>query len=129
MSTALAYLAWSALLCALLWVPYVLARFQVWGIADTVGYPENPKALPQWAQRAQRAHMNMVENLVPFAALVLIAHLTGKGGGLAATGAAIFFYARLAHAGVLIAGLPWARTGAFIAGWVGTLLVFLAVVR
>lgn len=38
-------------------------------------------------------------------------------------GAAIFFWARLVHALVFIAGLPWVRTLAFIVGLVGELLI------
>ena len=30
-----------------------------------------------WIGRAKRAHLNMIENLLPFAALVLVAHVTG----------------------------------------------------
>lgn len=125
MTADLVYLALSAALCALLWVPYVLARFSVWGIADTVGYPENPPALPGWAQRAARAHANMVENLAPLATLVLIAHAAGAAGETTAIGAGLFFWARLVHAVVFIAKVPWLRTLAFLGGWAGIVIVFL----
>ena len=67
-----------AALCVALFLPYVMARTLVWGLADTVGYPKNPPSLPDWAERARRAHMNMVENLAPFAALVLVAQASGR---------------------------------------------------
>ena len=124
MTTDLKMLAWSAILCVLLFAPYVMARFMVWGIADTVGYPKNPPALPDWAERARRAHMNMVENLVPFAALVLAAHFAGKTGPAVDTGAIIFFWSRVVHAGVFIAGIPWLRTLAFLGGVAGMLIIF-----
>ena len=75
-STELTYLAWSAFLCIVLWLPYVLERAQSQGLGTVLTYPENPPAPAAWAQRAQRAHLNMVENLPAFAALVIIAHLT-----------------------------------------------------
>ena len=128
MTPDLYYLAWSALLCLLLWLPYVMARFGVWGIADTVGYPENPPRLPDWAGRAERAHRNMVENLVPFSALVLTAHMAGLDDELTAIGAAIFFWSRVVHAVVYMMGLPWARTLSFAASWVGSLMIFYAIV-
>ena len=128
MTTELAFLAWSAALTSVLWIPYILSRFMVWGIADTVGYPDNPPALPKWAQRAQKAHVNMVENFAAFAALILIAHVTQQTSALTVTGAALFFYARLVHAIVHILGIPWIRTLAFLAGWVGIILVFIAVI-
>ena len=74
--TDLSYLAWSAFLCSVLWLPYVLERIQSQGLGNVLTYPENPPAPAAWAQRAQRAHLNLVENLPAFAALVIIAHLT-----------------------------------------------------
>ena len=72
MRTELFYLALVATFTALMWIPYVLNRFAVWGINDTVGYPDNPKPLAPWAERLKRAHANAVENLVVFATLVLV---------------------------------------------------------
>jgi hypothetical protein len=73
MNVDLFYLTLSAGLCAILWIPYVLSRIQTWGLVDAVGYPANPPEAPAWAKRAARVHSNMVENLAPFAALVLVA--------------------------------------------------------
>jgi uncharacterized MAPEG superfamily protein len=123
MTTDLSMLVWSSVLCIILFIPYILARVQYWGILDTVGYPENPPVLPRWAERAKRAHVNMAENLAPFAALVLVAHVTQSANATTAWGAVIFFWARLVHAIVFIAGIPWARTFAFVVGIVGELLI------
>ena len=123
-STELTYLAWSAFLCIVLWLPYVLERVQSQGLGTVLPYPENPPAPAAWAQRAQRAHLNMVENLPAFAALVIIAHLTDAN---AAGGAALFFWARVVHAVVHIMGLPYIRTLAFAASWVGMLIIFFSV--
>src|SRR5262245_8653758 len=49
MKTELLYLVWVTVLTGLIWVPYILARPAVWGLADTVGYPENPKPQSPWA--------------------------------------------------------------------------------
>jgi uncharacterized MAPEG superfamily protein len=127
MTTDLWMLVWSAVLCVLLFLPYVLARVQVWGLVDTVGYPKSPPALPDWAQRAHRTHINMAENIGPFAALVLVAHVTGLANETTALGATIFFWARLAHAVVFIAGLPWVRTLAFVVGVVGEALILVRI--
>ncbi len=122
-------LAYSSLLCLLLWVPYILSAIQTRGLASVVGYPTGKYGdLPDWAQRTQRAHMNMVESLAPFAALILLAHLTGQASAATAFGAALFFWARLAHAIVHVAGIPWARTLAFAAAWAGNLIIFWEVV-
>jgi uncharacterized MAPEG superfamily protein len=72
LSYELRMLAYSAFLCLLLWVPYTLAAIQARGLGPVAGYPTGKyEDLPAWAQRSQRAHMNLVENLAPFAALIL----------------------------------------------------------
>ena len=122
-------LAYSAFLCLVLWIPYILSEIQVRGIARAVGYPTGfYDDLPDWAQRTQRAHMNMLENLAPFAALVLLAHLSGQASAATAFGAALFFWAKLVHAIVHIAGISWARTLAFAVAWIGNMIIFWEVV-
>ena len=74
MTPELMSLTWVAALSAIMWIPYILNAIAVRGIADAVGYPENPKPLAPWAQRMKAAHYNSVENLVLFATLVLVAH-------------------------------------------------------
>ena len=117
------YLVWVTLFTAVLWIPYVLNRIAVRGIADTVGYPENPKPLAPWAERLKAAHGNAVENLVVFAVLVLAVQLLGIGNAMTATAAMVYFWARVVHAVVYALGIPWLRTLAFAAGF-GAQLAF-----
>jgi uncharacterized MAPEG superfamily protein len=128
MSPELRYLALSALLTGLLWVPYILNEIMVRGLADAVGYPENPKPLAKWAQRLKAAHYNAVENLVVFAALVLVAVVGGIHDPAVATAACVYFWARVVHAVAYTAGVPWVRTLSFVVGfamqmWVAWLIV------
>ncbi len=123
MSADVYYLGWTALLTALLWIPYILNRFAVRGLADTVGYPEQPAPQAPWAERAQHAHANAVENLVVFAALVLAAHAVGASSGVTAAASLVYFWARVAHYVVYALALPWLRTLAFAVGWVCQLAV------
>ena len=123
MKTELFYLALTAVFTGLLWVPYVLDRFVVRGIGDTVGYPDNPKPQSPWAQRLMKAHVNAVENLVVFATLVLVASALGISGSSLATAAILYFWARVAHAVVYTLGLPWLRTLAFTAGFIAQMWV------
>ena len=121
LTTELRYLAYAALLSLLLWIPYILAEIRTRGLSRAVSYPTGfYDDLPAWAQRCHRAHMNLVENLVPFAALVLIAHVAGVASDLTVLGAQIFFWARIVQTGVHVAGIPWLRTLAFAAGWAAT---------
>lgn len=128
LTTELRLLVYTAILCLLLWIPYILGVIRTRGLVRAVGYPSGvTDDLPAWAQRAQRAHMNLVENIAPFAILVLVAHVTGVSGGLALLGARLFFWSRIVQVLAMFAGIPWVRTLAFAAGLIGNLLIFSAV--
>lgn len=130
LTTDLRMLTYSTLLCLMLWIPYILAGIGVRGLVRMTGNPQGDYAdLPQWAQRTHRAHMNLVENLAPFAALVLVAHLSGTANEITALGARLFFWARVVHAGVYMAGIPWVRTLSFAAGWAGNLIILVQILR
>src|SRR5918992_2909122 len=85
------------------------ATLQV-GLPMLAGNRDAVPALGGWVGRAQRAHHNMLESLVLFPALVLIAVVTNKTTSATLLGAQLFFLARLAYALVYIAGIPWLRT-------------------
>lgn len=117
MKTELWYLALATAFTGVLWVPYVLDRVKVWGLTDAVGYPANPKPQTEWAQRLKKAHANSVENLVLFAALVLVANAANISGSAIAESAMVYFWARVVHAIAYTAAWPWVRTLSFTAGW------------
>ncbi|MCG8506013.1 MAG: MAPEG family protein, partial [Sphingomonadales bacterium] len=76
MEQAYFYLVLSGLLTVLLWTPYILARLFVWGLPTFLnnypeGFPAKAPEPPLWAQRAQRAHLNLVETMPAFIAVVL----------------------------------------------------------
>lgn len=75
------------------------------------------------AGRGQRAHANLVENLVPYAAVVLVAHVLGVHNGITAAAAIVFLVARLAHAVCYLLGIVGLRTLAYYAGLVATLVI------
>jgi uncharacterized MAPEG superfamily protein len=117
MKTELCYLAAVTALTGLLWVPYILDRLAVRGLMDAVGYPENPKPQSPWAQRLMKAHTNAVENLVVFATLILLAHVTGVTSPAIATAAVVYFWARVVHAAAYTFAVPWVRTISFAVGF------------
>jgi uncharacterized MAPEG superfamily protein len=117
MKPELLYLALVTALTGLLWVPYILDRLAVRGLLDAVGYPENPKPESPWAQRLMKAHANAVENLVVFAPLVVLAHITGVTGAAVGTAAMVYFWARVVHALAYTFAVPWIRTLAFAVGF------------
>ena len=117
MNTELFYLALVTAFTGLLWVPYILDRVAVRGLIDSVGYPENPKPQSAWARRLIKAHYNAVENLVVFAALVLLAHAVGLSSSAIGTAAIVYFWARVVHAAAYTLAVPWVRTVAFTVGF------------
>lgn len=118
MNPELQYLVWVTVLTAILWVPYILNRLAVRGIPATVGYPDSPKPQAPWAVRLQKAHGNAVENLVVFAALVLVANAAGISNETTVLAAQLYFWARLVHVVAYTLAWPWVRTLAFAAGFV-----------
>jgi uncharacterized MAPEG superfamily protein len=87
------------------------------GLVGAVGYPENPPPQSPWARRLMKAHLNAVENLVIFAALVLAAHALGGSNNAIATAATVYFWARLVHVLAYTFAVPWVRTLAFTVGF------------
>jgi uncharacterized MAPEG superfamily protein len=120
MTTDLQMLVWTALLALLLPAVYAAGRLsRPGGVAWGFGNRDAPLATPPWVDRAVRAHANLVENLPPFIALVVVAHLTGRADDTTALGATIFFWARVAHALIYTAGVVYLRTAAFAVSLVG----------
>ena len=58
-----------------------------------------------------------VENLVVFAALVLVADALGVSGGAIASACIVYFWARVVHALAYTFAVPWVRTLAFAVGF------------
>jgi uncharacterized MAPEG superfamily protein len=130
MTTELMMLTWSAVLCL------VVPNLSVVGLTSTpgglvwgLGNRDQPFEVPAWVGRARRAHANLVENLVVFAALVLVAVAAGKTNSWTALGAQLFFWGRIGHLATYMAGLvPW-RTLAFSVAIVGEWLIVFQLLR
>ena len=67
----------------------------------------------------------MLENLVLFAALVLICVITNKTNATTLLGAQLFFWARLAYAVIYVAGITYLRTLAWLVSIIGLVMIFL----
>jgi uncharacterized MAPEG superfamily protein len=124
MTPELKWLAATALFTGLVWVPYILALLGQMGVGKALmdGQHATPLDAP-WAQRAKRAHANAVENLVVFAALVIVLHLAEAATSLTATAAFVFFLSRIGHWGVYVLGLPLIRTLLFAVGFACQMII------
>jgi uncharacterized MAPEG superfamily protein len=128
MTPELLYLLWSVALTAVLVVLATLGAMQQVGLPKLAGNRENMPEIEGWAGRAERAHRNMLESLVLFAILVLAARALNVSNSLTVLGAQLFFWGRVAHAILYIAGITWVRTAAWAVSVVGLLLIFLQLI-
>ncbi len=124
MTPELMFLLWSvALTFVLVLIAVATATLHV-GLPKLAGNREGIHEMTGSAGRAARAHKNMLESLVLFASLVLVAKAVGVHNGTTVLGATLFFWGRVAHAICYIAGLIWVRTAAWLVAVAGLLLIF-----
>ena len=130
MSTDLKYLAFTAILTASLWIPYIACQVMTNGNLTPQNYLDpTPRPVPLWGMRANRAYVNAVESFAPFAALVIVVHLAGKANATTAFLATSFFWLRLAHAVVYLLGIPYLRTVIYTLGYVAVIGIFWEVIK
>jgi uncharacterized MAPEG superfamily protein len=126
MTTEILYLTLTALFTGTLWLPVVIGYVRSRGVLQPADYKVAPTSpLPAWVNRANRAHLNAVESFAPFAAVVLAAAVLHVSTAVTAAAAAVFFWARVAHAVVHVSGVGVlrARTLIFTVAW-GAFVVF-----
>jgi uncharacterized MAPEG superfamily protein len=123
MSLDLKYLFFSVVLTFVQVLIAAAAANQAVGLPALAGNREGLPEMTGFAWRAKRAHLNMVENMVLFTALVLIATIAGKANAMTAMGALIFFWARLVYALIFLLGIAWLRTVAWAVSVVGMVMI------
>ncbi len=124
MPIELKLLVWAVILTLIQCLIAVTGAFLQVGLPKLAGNRDDMPVITGWAGRAERAHRNMLQSLVLFAALVLVAQVTGKLNATTALGAELFFWARVAYVAIYLIGLPWLRTAAWVASVVGLLMIF-----
>jgi uncharacterized MAPEG superfamily protein len=119
MTLELLYTTLVAAFTALIWIPIIVNRLAEMGPWKALKNPE-PDVRPHadWAYRLSHAHRNAVENLVVFVPLAISVHVMGLSTPTTATAAAVFLYARIAHAIIYTFGIPLFRTIAFFTGFI-----------
>lgn len=126
MTAELTWLLATMILAGSMWIPYVVGvNLHLPEGIDAFQRPYDNAVLPDWVQRAYRAHLNLLEQAMPFAVVVIVAHLAGVSNVVTVWASAAFFALRVVHAAGMIMG--WARDRirptVFTAGWVCILLV------
>jgi uncharacterized MAPEG superfamily protein len=88
---------------------------------------DEPKPLSGVGARVQRAFANYMQTFPFFAAAILLAHIVGRHNWLTIGGAHMYFWARLVYVPLYAAGIPIARTLAFVIAMVGIVFLLIAI--
>jgi len=128
MKPEMTLLLWAVLLALVQMLIAVTGAVMQVGLPLLSGNREGLAPCTGWAGRAARAHHNMLESLVLFTALVLLAVIAGKTNSTTLLGAQLFFWARLVYAVIYLAGIPWLRTVVWFVSVIGLALIFLQLV-
>lgn len=127
MTPELSLLVWAVVLTFVQMLVAVSGATLQVGLPKLAGNRDDMPDLTGWVGRAQRAHRNMLESIVLFAVLVVVAQIAGKTNATTLLGAQLFFWGRVAYAAIYLAGIPWLRTGAWAVSVVGMVLIFLQI--
>ena len=128
LSTELPYLAWSLVLLIGQIVAQALSLTKDGGLAYTVGARDGEVPISVVTDRFTRALRNFLETYGAFIALALALHVTGKAGGIGATGAALWFWARVAYVPAYAFGIPYLRSVIWGASLVGIVLMLIRLI-
>ena len=125
MKPELTLLGWSVVLAIVHMLATVQALVGQRGLMTAFGNRENLPELAGWGGRAQRANVNMAQNLVLFAAVVLAAAVAGRSNSMTLLGAQLFFWGRVAYAVCYLGGIAYLRTASWLVSIIGIVLILI----
>ncbi len=122
----LAVVNWALILAAM------LIKARAWtpsGLMAAMGNREKEEPCDGFPARTDRAAKNMLENMVLFTALALVASVGGVTDPHVELGARIFYWARLVYIPIYMIGIPLARTAVWAISVIGMGMIFAAIVQ
>ena len=126
MTTELTLLAWATLLGLVHGLATGQFTTAQHGMRYGLSPRDEPRPLTGIGGRVDRAFANYRQTFPFFAAAVLIAHVAGRHSLLTITGVQFYFWSRLAYVPLYAAGIPVARTVAYLVSLLGVVLILLA---
>lgn len=123
MSTELLMLAAAGGFTLLLTLIQGTRNIIVLGLATAAGNQHHIAPWSGWNDRLNRAIRNQIEAMAVFAPLLVSIEFANLNNETTALGAQLFVLARISHAIVYTAGIPWVRTTAWAIGVAGIVLV------
>ena len=126
-STEIAVLGWSVVL---LLAQVLLQAVSTYDLGPYLLGPrdDNRQSGNVMAGRLKRALENLLETYPAFVALALALAVTGKTGGIAATGAWVWLTARVVYVPLYAFGVPAVRTLAWVVSVIGLLMMLVRLV-
>ena len=125
LSTELTVLAWSVVLLIVHIVVQTLSLVKDGGLGYAMSNRDGEVAMSLVTDRLTRGLRNFVETYSAFVGLALALALTDKTGDLGATGALIWFWARVFYVPIFAAGIPVARTGIWTVSVIGLVMMLI----
>lgn len=119
------YLILSVALFAVMILVQAIASDREHGLSHNAGARDNAVDKSVFVQRAKRANQNMIEGMMMFVPLILVAVHTGQTAMPTAVGSALYFFGRLAYAPLYWFGVPWLRSAAWFVSIAGLVLIFI----
>lgn len=126
MSVELTMLVYSTALLLVLVLIQATVGVRAQGLQPMAGPRDDLPEPKPFQARTKRVVDNHREGLTLFAPLVLVAALAHVSNHWTALGAQLFFYSRVAHAGLYLAGVPMIRPLVWAVGMAGTVVVLAA---
>jgi uncharacterized MAPEG superfamily protein len=124
MTTELTMLAYSVALFFMIILVQVVVGVRAQGVMPLADSRDNLPSPTVLQARVGRCVENHREGLTLFAPLVLIAVASHVSNEVTVLGAQLFFFSRVAHAGIYLTGLPKIRPLAWGVGIIGTVMIF-----
>lgn len=122
-STEIRVLGWSVILLLVHIVLQSLSLIKDGGVGYAMSNRDGEVGISLVTDRLTRGLRNFVETYGAFIALVVALAATGKVGGLGATGALVWFWARVVYIPVFAFGVPVARTSVWTVSIIGLVLM------
>ncbi|WP_137930403.1 MAPEG family protein [Mesorhizobium comanense] len=122
-SSEIRVLGWSVILLLVHIVAQTLSLIKDGGLGYAMSNRDGEVGISLMTDRLTRGLRNFAETYGAFIALVVALAATGKVGGLAATGAMVWFWARVVYIPVFALGIPVARTGVWTVSIIGLVLM------
>ena len=123
--TELTVLAWSVVLLLVHIVAQTLSLIKDGGLMYAMSARDEATGITSLTDRLTRGLRNFVETYGAFVGLALALAVTDKTGGMGATGALVWFWARVFYVPIFAAGIPVLRTVVWTVSVIGLVMMLI----